>query len=116
MTDKTIFSNDAEIAVLSIVLNNTDVVHELDGLKSYMFSSSPHEALFLEIQQMIERQIPPEPALIVAQLEASDTISKIGGKKYIEQICSTAYNKDALQEYKNIVIKAWFLIQMEVLL
>jgi replicative DNA helicase len=103
----TIFSNDAEVAVLSIVLNNPDTVHELDGLKSFMFSSTPHQNLFLEIESMVERQVPTEPALIIAQLESSDTISKIGGKKYIEQLVNFNYNKDTIADYRNIIIKSY---------
>lgn len=105
--NKSIFSNDSEVAVLSIILNNPEMVHELDGLKSFMFAASPHQALFLEIESMVERQIPAEPALIIAQLEASNTINKVGGKKYIEQLCSNKFNKDTLAEYRTLVIKAY---------
>jgi replicative DNA helicase len=83
------------------------MVHELDGLKSFMFAATPHQNLFLEIQGMIERQIPTEPALLIAELESSNTISKVGGKKYIEQLCSYEYNKDTLSEYRNLVIKSY---------
>jgi replicative DNA helicase len=107
MAEKNIFSNDSEVAVLSIILNNPDMVHELNGLQPFMFSSNVHSALFLEIQEMVEKQIIPEPALIIAQMEGSNTIGKVGGKKYIEQLCNNNYNKDTLSEYRNIVIKAY---------
>lgn len=107
MGEKTIFSNDSEIAVLSIILNNPDMVYELDGLKAFMFSATPHQNLYLEIEEMIENQTPTEPALIIAKLEANDTISKIGGKKYIEQVCSKNPNKDTLAEHKNLVISCY---------
>lgn len=108
MAEKTtVFSNDAEVAVLSIVLNNPDMVHELDGLKSFMFSSTPHQNLFLEIEGMVERQVPTEPSLIIAQLESSDTISKVGGKKYIEQLVGFNYNKETIIDYRNIIIKSY---------
>ncbi len=107
MAEKSVFSNDAEVAVLSIILNHPEMVHELDGLKSFMFASNPHENLFNEIESMVERQIPTEPALIIAQLEASNTISKVGGKKYIEQLCGNQYNKDTLNEYRTLVIKSY---------
>lgn len=107
MAGKEIFSNDAEVAVLSIVLNNPETAHELNGLKSFMFSSNVHMSLFAEIEDMIERQIPTEPPLIIAQMEANGTIGKAGGKKYIEQLCSNIFNKDTLEEYRNIVIKSY---------
>jgi replicative DNA helicase len=107
MAEKTIFSNDSEVAVLSIILKNPDMVHELDGLKSFMFGSNVHISLFAEIQEMIEKQIRTEPALIIAQLEANNTIGLVGGKRYIEQLCTYDYNKDTLSEYRNIVIKAY---------
>lgn len=83
------------------------MVHELDGLKSFMFSNTPNQNLFLEIQDMIERQIPTEPALIVAELESTNNISKVGGKKYIEQLLSYQYNKDTLCEWRNLIIKSY---------
>lgn len=105
--EKTIFSNDAEVAVLSTILNYPDSVHELDGLRYFMFSSTPHQNLFLEIEGMIERQVPAEPALIIAQLEANDEISKVGGKKYIEQLVGQNFNKETICDYRNIIIKAY---------
>jgi len=72
-----------------------------------MFGSNVHIALFIEIEDMIEKQIPVEPALLIAQLESNNSINKVGGKKYIEQLCSYSYNKDTLKEYRNIVIKAY---------
>lgn len=105
MVSKEISSNDAEVAVLSIILNNPDMVHELDGLKSFMFSATPHQNLFMEIEQMIEEQTPTDAALLIAKLEANNTISKIGGKKYIEQLCGYDYNKDTLQEYRKLIIQ-----------
>lgn len=107
MTDKTIFSNDAEVAVLSIILNNPDMVYELDGLKSFMFSALAHQALYLEIEQMIEKQIPTEPALIISQLESSNEISRVGGKKYIEQLTNYIYNKDTLPQYRNLLMNQY---------
>ncbi len=107
MADRTIFSNDAEVAVLSIILNNPESVHELDGLKAFMFSSTPHQNLYLEIEEMIEEQTPPDAGLIIARLESNDTISKVGGKKYIEQLVNQTYNKDTICEYRNLIIKSY---------
>jgi len=107
VAEQSIFSNDSEIAVLSIILNNPSMVHELEGLRYFMFSSTPHQNLFLEIEGMIEKQIPTEPALIIAQLEVNNEISKVGGKKYIEQLVGYVYNKDTLCERKNLIIKSY---------
>jgi replicative DNA helicase len=107
VAEKIVFSSDAEVAVLSIILNNSDMVHELDGLRYFMFSSTPHQNLFSEIEKMVEEQIPAEPGLIVARLESSDSVSKVGGKKYIEQLCNFTYNKDTLPNYRNLIIKAY---------
>lgn len=105
--NKSIFSNDAEVAILSIVLNNPDTVHELDGLRYFMFSSTPHQNLYLEIEGMVERQVPAEPALIIAQLEANNEINKVGGKKYIEQLVGYSYNKETICDYRNLVVKSY---------
>lgn len=107
MAERSAFTNDAEVAVLSIILNNPDLVHELDGLKSFMFSSTPHQNLYLEIEEMIEEQTPPDAGLIIAKLESKDLISKVGGKKYIEQLRNYVYNKDTIYEYRNLIIDAY---------
>jgi replicative DNA helicase len=107
MAEKTLFSNDAEVAILSIILNNPDSVHEVDGLRYFMFSSIPHQNLYLEIEGMVERQVPTEPSLIIAEMEASGTISKIGGKKYIEQLVNYSYNKETICDYREIIIKSY---------
>jgi len=105
--EKTIFFNDAEVAVLSILLANADMAHELNGLKHFMFASNTHATLFLEIQGRIENQTPTDPALIIAQMEGNNTIATVGGKKYIEQLAGGNYNKETLHEYMNIIIKAY---------
>lgn len=107
MGDKTIFSNDAEVAVLSIILNNPDCVHEVDGLRYFMFSSTPHQNLYKVIEDLVERQAPTEPSLIIAETESNGTIDKIGGKKYIEQLVNYKYNTETIGDYRTIIIKSY---------
>lgn len=107
MAENKLYATDAEIAVLSIILRNPDLVYELEGLRHFMFSSSPHQALFSEIEEAMEKQIPTDPGLIIAQMEANNTISSIGGKKYIDFLVNQTPNEKTLQEWKNIVINSY---------
>lgn len=102
-----IFTNDAELAVLSILFKNPDSYYELEGLRSFMFASLPHQAIFKEIEAMSEKQIPADPALLVASLESSGEIGKVGGKKYIDHIVNLDYKVDSLSEWKRLVINSY---------
>lgn len=107
MNEKQIFANDAEVYLLSIILKFPETVHELAGIKSFMFSSNTHFELFSEIEDMIEKQIPTDPALLVTHLEASNRITKVGGKNYIEFLVNQNVNKDTLTEYKKLIVNSY---------
>ena len=42
-----LFSSDAELALINLVFRNKDMFFTLSAVKSYMFSSSPNQLLFL---------------------------------------------------------------------
>lgn len=107
MAETKISTTDAEVAVLSIVLRNPDLAHELEGFKSYMFSSIPNQNLFREIEERLEKQSPIDAGLIVADLESRGEIAKIGGKKQIDFFINQNINEDTLQKYKEIVANSW---------
>lgn len=102
-----VFTNDAELAVLSILFKNPDSYYKLEGLRSFMFSSLPHQAIFKEIEEMAEKQIPADPALLIASLESSGEIGKVGGKKYIDHIVGLQHNTESLDEWKKLVVNAY---------
>lgn len=100
-------TTDAEVAVLSIVLKSPELAYELSGLKNYMFSSNPHQTLFREIEERLEKQSPIDAGLIIADLESSGELAKIGGRKHIDFLVNQNVKEETLQEYKNIIINSW---------
>lgn len=102
-----VLQHDAEVSVLSILLNNQEAVYELEGLKYFMFNSVSHQELYKEIEKMIENQTPVDAGLLVASLEAGNKIGKVGGKKYIDYLVGQIVNKETLPEYKNLVIASY---------
>jgi replicative DNA helicase len=93
--------------VLSTLLKYPELVHTTNGLRFYMFSSTPHETLYQEIEELLEKQLTPEPTLVVASLESKGMIDKVGGKKYIDFLLSREANKDTFQEYISIVTSSY---------
>lgn len=115
MSRKEVFSNDAEVAVLSLILNNPEVAYEIEGLKSFMFSASTHQELFSEIENCVENQIPTDMGLMYARLESSNAIGKVGGKGYLDTLGKQSFSVDTFSEYKKIVIDSYktrFIISM----
>lgn len=100
-------SIEAEAKLLSIILNNAESAYELEGLKYFMFSSVPHQELFKEIEEAIQKGNPVDVGLLINSLEANGRIARVGGKKNIENIVSLVVNKETLPEYKNIVISSY---------
>lgn len=108
MVDKVNTSvTDAEVAVLSIVMNSPELVYNLEGLRYFMFSSAPHQYLFQEIEGFIESQTPVDVGLLIAKLESGNVIDKVGGKRHIESIAKQQYNPETLSEYRNIVLNSY---------
>ncbi len=107
MAENNIIVNDSEVAVLSIVLKNAEMVHELDGLKFFMFSSTIHQNIFAEMEEMAQSQTPIDPALLIATLEAKGTLNSSGGKKYIEQLAGYDFKKETFVERRTLVIKSY---------
>lgn len=104
---KDITSTDAEVAVLSIIFNYPDTVYYLEGLRWFMFSSSPHQEIFKEVESCIETQTPIDLGLFSTKAEASGTIQKMGGKKYVDGLIKSQYDKETLSTYRNIVINSY---------
>jgi replicative DNA helicase len=103
MPDNIILS-DSEIAVLSIIFRNPSESLDWNGLKSFMFSSTAHEALFREIENSVENDRIPDIGLIIQSLEASRSLDKVGGREYLDFIYKQEFIKDNFHEYvKNII-------------
>lgn len=102
-----LFQPDAETAVLSILLKNDNLVYNINGLRWFMFSSSPHQLLFKEIEDFAEAQSLPNAEIICASLESKGKLNTVGGKKYLEYLVEQSYQKENFKNYIDIVIASY---------
>lgn len=107
MADNKLFSPESETAVLATILQHPDSIHNIDGLMFYMFSSVPHQNLFQEMQELLEKQLPVDVNLLVANVEAKNSMDKIGGKKYIDNLMNKEIKQEAFGEFVKLVIGSY---------
>ena len=107
MAKNKLFTHDAEEALLSIILKDTDYALRANDLRSFMFSSSTHSRLFSEIISFTERQLVPEPSLIVSSLETSGELRAIGGEDFITHLLEKDFSADNFLEYCALVISSY---------
>ena len=99
MTQKNIFSPEPEIAILSILLRFPDMAYSVEGLRFFMFSSTPHQLIYQEIESLSEKQLLPDAHLIISSLESTKNLSKTGGKDHIEYLVKQEFPKENLKAY-----------------
>lgn len=107
MADTKLFQVESELAVLSIILKNPDLIHTANGLRFFMFSSAPTVALFSEFEDMVSRKLVPDPTLVVASMESKNSLDKIGGKRFIEQLLNKDYSESSFNEFCNLVASSY---------
>jgi len=101
------FPADSEIAVLSILLNNPDMVYSVVDLRPHMMSSMPNTALLETIIELSSQNLVPDPSLIESYLKSSGALKTVGDTAYIKFLVDTASNKDNFKEYQQQVINAY---------
>ena len=107
MAQNNLFSPDAEEAVLSIILNKPDLFHNTGGIRSYMFSADPYIALYGEMESLAEKQLVPDPTMVIASLDAKNALDSVGGKHHIQKIVAKEYNVENFAEFCDVVIKSY---------
>lgn len=107
MTSKNIFSAEPEIAVLSILLRFPDMSYSVDGLRFFMFSSTPHQLIYQEIEGLSEKQLLPDAHLIISSLESTKNLNKVGGKDYIEYLIKQDFPMENLKEYITFIVASY---------
>jgi len=94
-----LYSHEAELAVLNIVLANPAEIYNLGNLKSFMFSSTVHSTIFECIKELEESGLIPEKNLIISFLDGKNKLTTIGGADYLTYLFNLSYNRDNLQEF-----------------
>jgi replicative DNA helicase len=102
-----LFETDAEVIVISSILQVPDLVHNIDGLRYYMFSSTPHQTLFEEFEDLKDKQLATDFALVVNSLDSKNLLDKAGGRKYIELLVSKQVNTDTFVEMVKTVVASY---------
>jgi replicative DNA helicase len=107
MLNDSLFQNDAETAVLSIILQNPDSIHEIQSIKSGMFSSKPNELLFTTVQELAQQNLVPDVNLIDSLLKSQNRDLQVGGRDYLNYLYKQSYNKSNIREFERIVVDSW---------
>lgn len=109
MTDNKLFSTNSEEGFFSCLFKNPDFIHSASGLRFYMFSATPLQNLYEEVEELLDKQLVPDPTLITASLESKNTLDKVGGRKYLQKLLDMEVNcsPEAFEEFKNLVIASY---------
>lgn len=107
MPDNKLFSNDTEQVLLASILKNPVLVHSVNGLRFYMFSSTPHMEMFKEMEEIKDTQQLPDPTLLIASLESKNGLDKVGGRKYIDILLGKETNEGAFKKFVEIVVASY---------
>jgi replicative DNA helicase len=98
------FQQDSEIALLSIVINNPELIYNVQDVKHFMFSSAPNQTLWLVIQDMIRAGQLPTVALIDSSMKSQNKDGLIGGKDYLNYISKQSFSPENLVDFEKIII------------
>lgn len=96
------FSQEGEIAILSILLNNPDMAYDTTS-KPFMFNSTANQLIFSCIQDLAQKNFVPETALVVSHLNSENKLNNAGGQEYISYLKTQNYKKENLKEYERQV-------------
>ena len=98
---------EAENAVLNIITNNPEMAFEVQHIKPYMFSSISHTRLFDLIMSLVNDGLVPDRALIEVKINESAKLENQVDISFFQTILEDNYVTDNLEEYCNIVNKAY---------
>jgi replicative DNA helicase len=102
-----VFSQDAELAVINLLLLNPELIFSTQSLKPFMFNSTSHTLIYSTMTELAERGAVPEVAMVVTDLADKGKIREAGGNEYIQYIKNLVYNKDNLNEFVTQVKTAY---------
>ncbi len=107
MADNKLFSPESEVIIIASILQNPGLIHSTDGLREYMFSSSPLQTLFGEFEELKKDNTLPDPQIVIASLESKNKLDKVGGKKEIDRFLSKEVNKENFIKFVEIVVASY---------
>lgn len=102
-----LFNQDNEVAVLSLILINPDLVFSVNSLKPFMFSASPNQVIFSGIVALEEQGLIPEFNLLVNYLIGKDKLKEAGTQEYLNFLKNQNYKRENLSAFVDSVINAY---------
>jgi len=105
--DNTLFKEDSERAVISILLNNPSKLLETIELKGFMFSSAPHQILFDTIVQLGKEGVQPEPLVLSEYLRVKNKLDLVGSLEYIQHLASKIHDVNNYNQFSSIVMESY---------
>lgn len=106
MADK-LFQIESEVAAISLILNTPDLVHAAPNLRYFMFSSTPHQVIFAEIEELVSKRLNPDPVLIIESLDAKNLLASAGGKRYVDLLLEKEYQSESFLEFVKLVVDSY---------
>lgn len=102
-----LFSQYPETAVLSLVLQNGDLIDEVRDIKVAMFSSIPNRSLFDFLLGIRNEGLMPDYGLVVAKLQERGKLNDCGGESYLKFLFSQSFDKTNVKEFSSYVVNAY---------
>lgn len=94
-----LFNQDNELAVLSILVKNPDLVFSVNSLKPFMFSASPNQVIFTAIQDLASQNLKPELHLLINYLISKNKVKEAGGEEYLKYLSDQTFNSENLKAF-----------------
>lgn len=102
-----LFSQNAEIAILSLLLRDITTIEKIRDLKSQMFSSIPNRVLFESIIKLYQDGNIPEYSLIITTLKSRGLVANVGGESYLQYLYNQTYDINNLDEFIRILVNSY---------
>lgn len=102
-----IVNHDAEIALLSILINNPTRVFDITDLKDFMFSSSVNQQLFFHIKDISVSGAVPEFNFLMSYLQSKQKLGECGGAEYLKYLQNQVHDVSNVKNIEKILIDAF---------
>jgi len=102
-----LFSAEPEVAFLSIILKNPDLVFNNLSVKPFMMSSTPHQILLDCFLQLGSKNLLPEVNLVENHLISNAKLASAGGTEYLKYLYSQNAPKENLKGFETLIINAY---------
>jgi replicative DNA helicase len=107
LAEITLFNQNAELAVLSILLRYPNTIFNINDLKSFMFSSQVNNILFETISTIAINKNVPEINLVINTLKARGLLDECGGISYLEYLYNSEYDPSNIKEFELLIINSY---------